>query len=264
MPSEPPETLSPSKIDRFTTCPLSFRYSYIDKIPEPSTLAQVKGTITHKVLELLYQNEPEKRTSEKSLEILGTLWNSEETSGSVEEVTADAKEKLTLAKDIEKLLLSYFEIEDPVKVNCKAAELDITTEISGHKIRGIIDRLDILEGGELSIADYKTGQAPGEFFEKAKLNGVLFYALLCEIVFGQRPVETKLIYLKDKVSIIKIPSEQSIHATKIKIIAVSDAIARACDRDDFRPKPSKLCSYCSYKPICPVFADDKTADALTT
>ncbi|MCL5047505.1 MAG: PD-(D/E)XK nuclease family protein [Firmicutes bacterium] len=247
-----PETLSPSKMDRFTSCPLSFRYTYIDKIPEPLTQAQVKGTLTHKVLELLYAKEPELRTEEVAIEILDSVVSQE--SSSLEEVTGDEQEAESLVLEIGSLLHSYFVIEDPSAIHCRATELDITGEIAGFKLRGIIDRLDLTEKNDLAIVDYKTGKAPGESFEKSKLNAVSIYALLCELQFGQRPVEMRLVYLKNRISIIKLPTEQVMRATKSKIAAVAMAIQKACENDDFRARPSRLCPYCPHHNICPAFA----------
>jgi len=41
--------------------------------------------------------------------------------------------------------------------------------------------------------------------------------------------------------------------------AKAAAMARdkqACERDDFRPKPSRLCDYCAYKAYCPAWGGD--------
>jgi putative RecB family exonuclease len=35
-----------------------------------------------------------------------------------------------------------------------------------------------------------------------------------------------------------------------------DAVRRACDRDDFRPRTSALCDYCSFQEFCPSFDGD--------
>ena len=46
-----PTTLTPSKVGKFVSCPLAFRYSYIERIPEPTTTYQLRGTIIHTVLQ---------------------------------------------------------------------------------------------------------------------------------------------------------------------------------------------------------------------
>ena len=38
--------------------------------------------------------------------------------------------------------------------------------------------------------------------------------------------------------------------------AVWTAIERACERDDFRPKPSRLCDFCSFRDYCPAWGGD--------
>ena len=76
--------------------------------------------------------------------------------------------------------------------------------------RGIIDRLDLNADGELVVIDYKTGRAPSVAFEQSKLIGVHIYALLCKEVLGRRPVQVKLLHLKEPTTIIAEPSEQAI------------------------------------------------------
>ena len=41
-------------------------------------------------------------------------------------------------------------------------------------------------------------------------------------------------------------------------------LERACERDDFRPKPGPLCSWCNFQAHCPAFGGDpaRAADGL--
>ncbi|MDQ1416001.1 MAG: putative RecB family exonuclease, partial [Acidimicrobiaceae bacterium] len=43
--------------------------------------------------------------------------------------------------------------------------------------------------------------------------------------------------------------------------AVWKAIELACERDDFRPKPGRLCGYCAYQAYCPALGGDPAAAA---
>ena len=41
-----------------------------------------------------------------------------------------------------------------------------------------------------------------------------------------------------------------------KLAAVWTAVERACEREDFRPNPSRLCDWCGFKSYCPSFGGD--------
>ncbi|MBV7412898.1 PD-(D/E)XK nuclease family protein, partial [Dermabacteraceae bacterium TAE3-ERU27] len=53
-----PLALSPSRANDYRQCPLLYRLRAIDRIPEPKTVAQVKGTLVHDVLEQMHKWEP--------------------------------------------------------------------------------------------------------------------------------------------------------------------------------------------------------------
>jgi putative RecB family exonuclease len=38
--------------------------------------------------------------------------------------------------------------------------------------------------------------------------------------------------------------------------ALHRAIVQACERDDFRPHPGRLCNFCTFKPYCPAHGGD--------
>src|SRR5262245_45549246 len=62
-----PVSLSPSSMGTFTSCPLAFRFSYIERLPEPPTAPASKGTLVHLALQHLMWRPPAERTVEAAL-----------------------------------------------------------------------------------------------------------------------------------------------------------------------------------------------------
>ena len=106
------------------------------------------------------------------------------------------------------------------------------------------------------VTDYKTGSVPSELWEAKSLSGVHMYALLCERMLGRRPARVQLFYLSKPEAIIATPTDQSIRGVERRTAALYEAIANACDRDDFRPQPGRLCDFCTFKPYCPAHGGD--------
>src|SRR3954454_7071994 len=67
-------SLSPSRAADFKTCPLLYRFRTIDRLPERKSLAAVRGTLVHSVLERLYDLPAAERTVESALELVQPAW----------------------------------------------------------------------------------------------------------------------------------------------------------------------------------------------
>jgi putative RecB family exonuclease len=255
-----PTSLSPSKVASFKDCAMAFRFSAIDRVPEPPTIWAAKGTLVHRALELLFAEEPADRTIDAALRCLGIA--TPEVLGNAEysELTfASLDEENEFMADCELLVHKYFQLEDPTKVRPVGLEMKLEVDVGSLRMRGIIDRLDEDEDGNLIVVDYKTGKVPRVNFEASKLGGVHFYAFLCEKVLGRRPKQVQLLYLAEPLRIITEPTDQSIRGLQIRTNAIWNAVEKACEREDFRPKPSRLCDWCSYKQWCPAFGGDPAA-----
>ena len=151
----------------------------------------------------------------------------------------------------------YFGIEDPRRIEPVGLELTLESDIGGVTVRGIIDRLERDTDGRLVVTDYKTGRTPGPAQEQSRLGGVHFYAYLCHRHYGELPSRVQLMYLGSDPQIISTePTEQSIRGLERKVGAIWSAVERACEHDDFRPKTSALCNWCSFQQYCPAFGGD--------
>ena len=62
--------------------------------------------------------------------------------------------------------------------------------------------------------------------------------------------------LADPVAIISVPTDRSTRGVERKLAAIWTAVERACEREDFRPNPSRLCDWCGFKAYCPSFGGD--------
>lgn len=260
-----PVSLSPSKVSSFTDCALAFRFSAIDRLPEPPSIAATRGTLVHAALERLFLREPADRTLPTAYECLSEATEGMRDDPDLTGLGLDAAAEATFLGEAKVLVEKYFRLENPATVTPIGLELKLEVELAGVRLRGIIDRLELDSDGELVVTDYKTGRAPSEKQEQQRLTGVAFYSLLCERLFGQRPAKVQLLYLADPVAIIATPTDRSTRSVERKLAAVWTAVERACDREDFRPNPSRLCDWCAFKAYCPSFGGDiALADAHRT
>jgi putative RecB family exonuclease len=251
-----PVSLSPSKVSSFTDCALAFRFSAIDRLPEPPSVAASRGTLVHAALEKLFCLEPGARTLGAALECLAAASEELREHPEFAGLELDDTAWATFLAEATALVERYFRLEDPTGITPIGIELKLEVELGGVTLRGIIDRLELDADGELVVTDYKTGKAPGERQEQQRLAGVAFYSLLCERLFGRRPAKVQLLYLADPVAIISTPTDRSTKGVERKLAAVWSAVERACEREDFRPNPSRLCDWCSFKAYCPSFGGD--------
>jgi putative RecB family exonuclease len=253
-----PYSLSPSSISSFKQCPLAFRFSYLERLPEPPSPWASKGTLVHKALELLMCRPAPARTIDAALVDLATAWTLLADDPEFAGLELSDEEQALFHLDAEAHVRRYFELEDPTTVNPIGLELKLEAEVEGVRLRGIIDRLDLDGDGELVVTDYKTGTVPSERYEGKSLGGVHIYALLCEQMLGQRPARVQLLYLKKPEAIIATPTDQSITGVGRRAGALWNAIGTACARDDFRPHPSVLCDFCAFRAYCPSHGGDPT------
>ena len=235
-----PRSLSPSKVSSFTDCALAFRFSVIDRLPEPPSPAATRGTLVHAALERLHLLPPDDRTVDAALACLADAAVELRDDPEYVGLELSADDEVAFHAEATQLVRNYFRLEDPRTVRAIGLELMLTADVDGLSLRGIIDRLELDGDGGLVVTDYKTGSAPSTQYERKRLSGVHIYSLLCEELLG-------------------VPSDRSTRGTRRTLGAVWQAVERACHREDFRPQPSRLCEWCSFRAYCPAFGGDPDA-----
>jgi putative RecB family exonuclease len=254
--------LSPSKVTAFRDCALAFRFTAIDRLPDPATIWTVKGTLVHSALEGLFWNHPRgERSPEAASSELRSAWADLAEDPDYLSLGLDADAASSFLADAEQLVANYFLLEDPDEVTPVGIELTLDARIGDVRLRGILDRLDLTPDGELVVIDYKTGRAPSDAYLQSKLIGVQTYALLCQEVLGRRPVEVRLLHLKEPTVITAHPTEQGLRGQRTKTLAVWSAIERACRDEDFRPKTGPLCKFCRFRDFCRAYGGDPSLAA---
>jgi putative RecB family exonuclease len=248
-------SLSPSRAGDFKTCPLLYRLRSIDRIPEPQTTDQARGTLVHAVLERLFDLDAEARTPAAAATLVTPAWDGLlEASPELAELVTDDGLAGFLASAGD-LLDGYFTLEDPRRLAPAEREFLVSTEVDEGRLqlRGYIDRLDVTSDGATRVVDYKSGGAPREAFESRALFQLKFYALVLWRTRGVVPSVLRLIYLKDREICDFTPDVEELARFERTVIALWAAINRAREAGEFRPTPSKLCAWCAHQALCPEF-----------
>ncbi|HWB36751.1 MAG TPA: PD-(D/E)XK nuclease family protein [Rugosimonospora sp.] len=266
-------SLAPSRAGDFKTCPLLYRFRSIDRMPARPTADQARGTLVHAVLERLFDLPPAERTPERAAALVEPQWARlvEQEPGLTSVVAPPPETPAETLVDVDipggaegflasarELLGGYFAVEDPRRLAPAEREFLVSTEVDlGDErrllLRGYIDRLDVSPAGDIRVVDYKTGGAPREAFEARALFQLKFYALVLWRTRGVVPRMLRLIYLKDAETCDYAPDTGELERFERTLVALWAAIEQATAARDFRPKPSRLCGWCSHQALCPAF-----------
>ncbi len=249
-------SLSPSRAGDFMTCPLLYRFRTIDKLPESSSPAAVRGTVVHKVLEDLFDLPASERTPQRATDMLGSAWASvlADDPEVAELFGGDGPEVGAWLVSCRESLERYFALEDPRRLEPAEREMYVETLLDSRLLlRGFVDRLDVAPTGEVRVVDYKTGRSPGEAFEAKALFQMKFYALVLWRLRGTIPTLLQLIYLGNGEVLRYRPDERDLLAVERKVNALWTAISRAAESGDWRPNRSRLCDWCCHQALCPEF-----------
>src|SRR5215472_1674772 len=103
-------SLSPSRAADFKTCPLLYRFRTIDRIPEPPTPDQARGTLVHAVLEGLFDLPAAQRLLPAAQALVVPEW---ERLRAEQPLLADLQTPADFIESTVDLLHGYFSVEDP-------------------------------------------------------------------------------------------------------------------------------------------------------
>ena len=251
------ETLSPSRAGAFKTCPQLFKFRAIDRLPEPTSIYQARGTTAHIALQRLFDDPLDERTPDRLFDLFREAWTEVRGEEEFEGLFTDEDEERKWGLESLELLGNYFAIEDPKSFDPEDRELDMLEDLDGIVIRGILDRIDRDADGQLIITDYKTGKAPPEKYALSSFFALKIYALLIRKRTGETPKELRLLYLNGP-TLYRLPiDDQQLDAMDVQLRALWKAIERALATDRFPTRRGRLCDWCSFQEICPAWADDE-------
>jgi len=249
--------LSPSRASDFKQCPLLYRFRAIDRLPEPTSAAQLRGSLVHATLELLYGLPAPQRLPATAISLVAPAWDRVVASEPDLATSVPPEQRDALLDEARVLLSGYYRMEDPTRFDPDSCEQRVEVELAdGTLLRGFIDRIDVAATGELRVVDYKTGKAPPEARALAEFKAMFqmkFYAVALLRSRGVLATRLRLVYLADGQILDYSPDRDELLRFEKTLMAIWRAIQSAGATGDFRPKTSRLCDWCAHQAHCPAF-----------
>lgn len=250
-------TYSHTRLSTFENCPLQYKFAYIDRIKrEEDSIEAFMGSRFHETMEKAYA---EQKFRTPTLEELKDSFNEQWERNWGEHVfvvradrTPEDYRTLGL-KAVEQYYARHAPFDEGRLI---AIEKRVVIDLDGsgkYKVQGYIDRLVEQEDGHYEVHDYKTS---GRLPEQHKLDEdrqLALYEIGVRELWPQDVREVDLVWhyvIFDKEMRSRRTPEQ-LEELKTSTIALIDEI-EACE--EFPPRESGLCRYCSYQDICPLFA----------
>lgn len=256
-PPTPRPALSPSRATDFKQCPLLYRFRAIDRLPEATSAAQLRGSVVHAALEQLYGLPAGLRSPDTARSLVQRAWDQMVAAEPELAGELDPGQPTQLLEDARALVSGYYRLEDPTRFDPQCCEQRVEVELAdGTLLRGYIDRIDVAATGELRVVDYKTGKAPPAARALAKFKAMFqmkFYAVALFRSRGVPPTRLRLIYLADGQLLDYSPDRDELLRFEKTLMAIWRAIQSAGETGDFRPNPSRLCDWCPHQQRCPAF-----------
>jgi DNA helicase II / ATP-dependent DNA helicase PcrA len=236
--------LSASDIDTYRTCPLKYKFARVFRIPQEPTIHQRFGIVVHQVLERFHARPGSGEAVSGSLsELLGLLDASWRRGG-----FGESEEERQLRGKAAAALTTYhsrFQSEDAEPMWFERA---FSFKLGPHLLRGRVDRVDRLPGGDYELIDYKTGRpkSPMQLVDDVQLS---LYAVGAREAWSLDASQQAYYYVLDDKK-VTVPPDRRDRSDWIQEVAME--VADGILSQGFEPTPSfAACSVCDYRLVCP-------------
>ena len=230
---------SASQFNTYNRCPRVYKYRYVYRIPSaPKPYFDFGGTV-HSVIEGLSKKvmEGEKANLELAEHLLETQWRNQGYSTEIEEKQAK--------NDARNIIKTFLEEEMRNQAKIIDVEKRFTIKVGGHRIQGVIDRID-KKGEDYMIIDYKTSKTlifENKLREDAQL---LTYEMAAKELYGKKPKRVGLWFLRQNRKIMIESKDEDIKKIEQKIFDTIHLIMK----EEFKPTPGWECRNCDYGLLC--------------
>ncbi len=233
--------LSASDIDTYRTCPMKYKFARVFRIPQEPTLHQRFGILVHQVLER-YHAHPDAPQSGLP-ELLGLLDAGWRRGG-----FGDSEEERQLRGKATSALTRYHERFRSERATPVWFERQFQFKLGRHLLRGRVDRVDRLPGGEYELIDYKTGR-PKSAAALADDVQLSLYAVGARESWRLEASRQAYYYLLDDEK-VAVPDDDGDRGDWVREVATE--VAEGIRSQGFEPTPSlPACSMCDYRLACP-------------
>jgi putative RecB family exonuclease len=254
-PTAPPLTdaqgrirLSFSRIDLYGTCPRSFRFRYVDRLPSRPSPHLSFGSSVHAALEDFHDRSLPERPDVDAL--LAALYEHWDASGFAD---LPREEQLAFYRHAQEVLRRYHARGplDGRRVVATEAWFEVPFAYEAVVV-GSIDRVDVDDDGALHVVDYKTNRRARSRADVAGSLQLALYALACEHLYGQLPATVALDFVVPGVTVAVDLGELDLAAARSAVLDTAAAI-RA---ERFPTTPNRLCDWCDHRRVCPAWSPD--------
>lgn len=252
-PAEPtpdgPLRLSFSRVDTYLTCPLKFRFSYVDRLPQEPSPALSWGTSVHAALESWWDRKlPQPPPVDVLLQGLYDGWDDTGFEG------MEREEKLRWYAHAQDVLRRHHARYAPVYVPAVACEQWFELDVGdGVEVVGSIDHVARTPSGGIGIVDWKTNRKAKPRQRVLGSLQLAIYCLAARELWGQEPEWVALDFVVPGVRVSVDRAEIDVDGA---LATIRDVAARVRDATDYAPRPSPLCPWCDYRSLCPAFEGD--------
>jgi putative RecB family exonuclease len=249
-----------SALSTFRTCPLKYKFRYIDGLPEESvSSALVFGTGIHTAVEQHYQailsGDPK-----PDLDALLFAYRSAWLPHDPDAIQFGSSETRASLDALAARMLTAFLSSPAASVSGRV--LGVEEEIRGMLVEGVPDlygRVDLLteDADRLTITDIKTsrGKWSAEQVEDSGEQLLLYSHLASEISPGKKIATRFLVLTKTKEPVVEEHVREVEPGAVKRTLASVDRVWKAIESGVFYPAPSTMnCSGCGYRAACRAWA----------
>lgn len=240
-----------SRIETFKTCPLKFKYTYIDKIERPTeSIEAFVGSRVHEVLEKLYKDLKIQKlnTLDELTAFYSSIWDKnwhddikivkkDYTKENYFDVGADCVKK-------------YYSRHQPFNHKTTlGTEIKFALPFATYQFTGVIDRLDQADDGIYEIHDYKTsGFLPDQISLDEDRQLALYHLAIKDKFEDVKDVELIWHYLVFDKEFRSKRTDDQLEELRVEVIKIIEEIEKS---KEFLPKESALCEWCEFQDMCP-------------